>query len=202
MAPQPPDARAIILAAGLGTRMKSALPKAAHPIAGRPMLRHLLASAEDVFAGITVVVGPDMAVLEKLAAPHATAVQTERLGTAHAALCAADEFGDGEVAILFADNPLISPATLRRLLDERRASGAGLALMAMRPADPARYGRLVTERYAGRSRRDPHCRMGRRLARGTRHRPVQRRRAVRRGGALAGLAARDQARQRQAASTI
>jgi bifunctional UDP-N-acetylglucosamine pyrophosphorylase/glucosamine-1-phosphate N-acetyltransferase len=133
----------VILAAGLGTRMKSALPKAAHRIAGRPMLRHLLASVEQVFSRIAVVAGPEMSLLTDMAAPHPVVVQHERLGTAHAALCAADEFGTGDVAILFADNPLIRPQTLKRLMSERSQSGAGLALMAMRPVDPARYGRLV-----------------------------------------------------------
>ena len=125
--------------------MKSALPKAAHPVAGRPMLRHLIAACEQVFGRIAVVVGPGMAVLEDLAAPHEVFIQHDRLGTAHAALQAAAAFGSGEVAILFADNPLIEPATLRALLDRRASAEAGLALMAMRPADPARYGRLVTE---------------------------------------------------------
>jgi len=134
---------AIILAAGLGTRMKSALPKAIHPIAGRPMLGHLLAAAEKVFGRISVVVGPDMAQLQKLVAPHPTATQHERLGTAHAALAAADHFGTGEVAILFADNPLIRPETLKNLIAQRRTRKAGLALMAMRPHNPARYGRLI-----------------------------------------------------------
>ncbi len=134
---------AVILAAGLGTRMKSARPKAAHPIAGRPMLRHLIDAAERVFSTVVVVVGPGMDELARMAAPHATATQHDRLGTAHAALCAGDAFGSGEVAILFADNPLIRPDTLRRLLAARRSAGAGLALMAMRPADAARYGRLV-----------------------------------------------------------
>ena len=83
-------ATAVILAAGLGTRMKSALPKTLHPIAGRPMLRHLLGVAETVFDRIVVVVGPDMAALEAAAAPHRTVVQHERLGTAHAARQAAD----------------------------------------------------------------------------------------------------------------
>lgn len=136
---------AVVLAAGLGTRMKSAQPKAMHAIAGRPMLRHLLDSAETVFGRIIVVVGPDMAGLAAVAAPHPTVVQHERLGTAHAALCAADHFGAGEVAILFADNPLIRAETLQRLIEARRDQGAGLALMAMRPADPARYGRLIVE---------------------------------------------------------
>jgi bifunctional UDP-N-acetylglucosamine pyrophosphorylase/glucosamine-1-phosphate N-acetyltransferase len=142
--PSHPGATAIILAAGLGTRMKSRLPKAAHPIAGRAMLRHLLASCEAVFGRIAVVVGPEMDALAAMAAPHTVCVQQERRGTGHAAREARDAFGDSEVAVLFADNPLITPDTLRALLDRRQQTGAGLALMAMRPADPGRYGRLVT----------------------------------------------------------
>jgi bifunctional UDP-N-acetylglucosamine pyrophosphorylase/glucosamine-1-phosphate N-acetyltransferase len=136
---------AIILAAGLGTRMKSAQPKAMHPIAGRPMLCHLLETVQNVFTRIAVVIGPDMQPLADLAAPHPTAIQTDRLGTAHAALAAEKYFGAGEVVILFADNPLIRPETLRNLVTQRQASNAGLALMAMLPQDPARYGRLIVE---------------------------------------------------------
>ncbi len=145
MSVAPPSAlptTAVVLAAGFGTRMKSALPKTLHPIAGRPMLRHLLATCEAVFDRIIVVVGPGMDAVRKLAAPHPCVEQTERLGTAHAALQAASQFGDGDVAVLYADNPLISEATLRALL-ARRQSGAGLALLAMRPAEPARYGRVI-----------------------------------------------------------
>jgi bifunctional UDP-N-acetylglucosamine pyrophosphorylase/glucosamine-1-phosphate N-acetyltransferase len=134
---------AIILAAGLGTRMKSSLPKTLHEIAGRPMLHHLLDSAGQVFDRIVVVVGPDMDVVARAAAPHAVVVQRDRLGTAHAALQAEALFGDGEVAVLYADNPLISPDTLRRLLKRRGDGDAGLALLAMRPEDPARYGRVL-----------------------------------------------------------
>lgn len=143
-APPPPVAgsTAVVLAAGMGTRMKSALPKALHPIAGRPMLRHLLAACEAVFERIVVVVGPDMAALEKVAAPHACVVQRERLGTAHAALQAVDLFGPGDVAVLYADNPLMSEATLRALV-ARRGGDVGLALVAMRPAVPGRYGRVL-----------------------------------------------------------
>jgi bifunctional UDP-N-acetylglucosamine pyrophosphorylase/glucosamine-1-phosphate N-acetyltransferase len=134
---------AVILAAGLGTRMKSALPKALHPIAGRPMLSHLLASAAAVFDRIVVVTGPEMEAVARIAAPHPSVIQHERLGTAHAALQAADLFaGEDEVAILYADNPLITPETLRRLAEGR--GEAGLALLAMRPADPARYGRILS----------------------------------------------------------
>lgn len=133
---------AVVLAAGMGTRMKSALPKALHPIAGRPMLRHLLAACEAVFERIVVVVGPDMAALVKVAAPHACVVQRERLGTAHAALQAVEHFGPGDVAVLYADNPLMSQETLRALV-ARRGGDVGLALVAMRPQVPGRYGRVL-----------------------------------------------------------
>ena len=137
------QATAVILAAGLGTRMKSALPKTLHRIAGRSMLRHLLSSCAQVFDRIVVVVGPDMQAVQCEAAPHACVVQQERLGTAHAALAAGESFGDGEVAILYADNPLIRPDTFRRLLQRRQGTDAGLALLAFRPADPGQYGRVI-----------------------------------------------------------
>ncbi len=137
------SATAILLAAGLGTRMKSALPKALHPIAGRPMLAHLIDSCTAAFEHIVVVVGPGMEALAKVAAPYPVVVQQQRLGTAHAALQAAELFGDGDVAVLYADNPLVTPATLQRLRQRRADGDVGLALLAMRPADPARYGRVI-----------------------------------------------------------
>jgi bifunctional UDP-N-acetylglucosamine pyrophosphorylase/glucosamine-1-phosphate N-acetyltransferase len=136
-------ATAVILAAGMGTRMRSALPKTLHRIAGRPMLRHLLASCEAAFDRCVVVVGPDMPAVAREAAPHPCVEQTDRLGTAHAAIQAAHLFGDGDVAILYADNPLITPATLAALREHRLQDGAGLALLAMRPPDPGRYGRVI-----------------------------------------------------------
>ena len=72
---------AVILAAGFGTRMKSALPKTLHKIAGRSMLRHLLASCEQVFDRIVVVIGPEMDAVRQEAAPHACVVQQDRRGT-------------------------------------------------------------------------------------------------------------------------
>ncbi len=141
-APVPRPITAVLLAAGLGTRMRSALPKALHPIAGKPMLRHLADSCMEAFGRVVVVIGPDMEALATAAAPHPVVVQRERLGTAHAALQAAAHFGEGDVAVLYADNPLIRPDTLRRLAAARQA--AGLALLAMRPADPGHYGRVIT----------------------------------------------------------
>jgi bifunctional UDP-N-acetylglucosamine pyrophosphorylase/glucosamine-1-phosphate N-acetyltransferase len=136
---------AILLAAGMGTRMRSALPKAMHPIAGQPMLRHLIDSVAAVFDRLVVVVGPDMEALASLASPHPVVVQAERRGTAHAALQAAHLFGEDEVAVLYADNPLIRPPTLAALLARRRAGDAGLALLAMRPPEPGRYGRVMLD---------------------------------------------------------
>ena len=141
-------ATAILLAAGLGTRMRSQLPKALHLLGGRPMLAHLIGACAPVFDRIVVVVGPEqgagMAALRALCAPHPVVVQAERLGTAHAALQAAAHFGEGDVAVLYADNPLIGGDTLARLLAARQ-DGAALALLAMRPADPKRYGRVIAE---------------------------------------------------------
>jgi bifunctional UDP-N-acetylglucosamine pyrophosphorylase/glucosamine-1-phosphate N-acetyltransferase len=107
------------------------------------MLRHLIDSVATVFDRIVVVIGPDMPRLAEAAAPHEVVVQEERLGTAHAALRAAERFGAGDVAVLYADNPLITPPTLRALLERRGAGDVGLALLAMRPEDPGRYGRVI-----------------------------------------------------------
>ncbi|HEV7458193.1 MAG TPA: bifunctional UDP-N-acetylglucosamine diphosphorylase/glucosamine-1-phosphate N-acetyltransferase GlmU [Roseococcus sp.] len=136
---------AIILAAGQGTRMRSSQPKVMHHLAGRPMVQHLLAACAPVFQRIVVVVGPGMEPLAAAVAPHATVVQHERLGTGHAARIAApllEGFG-GDVAVLYGDNPLITTTTLERLVAAR--AQADLALLAMRPADPGRYGRVVLD---------------------------------------------------------
>ena len=135
---------AIILAAGLGTRMKSRLPKALHRLGNQPMINHLITTARQVFDDVVVVTGPDMPELEQAVRPFRTVTQVERLGTAHAANAARDLFGDGDVAVLYADNPLITAETMERLLAARR-EGASLALLGMRPAVPGRYGRIVED---------------------------------------------------------
>ncbi len=136
---------AIVLAAGLGTRMTSSLPKVMHPLGGRPMLLHLLEGVRAVFDRVVVVTGPGMAEVARAASPDEVVVQDERRGTAHAALAAGERFGAGEVAVLYGDNPLVTVDTLRRLLALRHERGATLALLAMRPADPAGYGRVLEE---------------------------------------------------------
>lgn len=137
---------AIILAAGLGTRMQSRLPKVLHRIAGLPMLTHLITSLTPLYDQIIVVTGPDMPEIAALAAPHRTIIQTERLGTAHAALIAEPAFGDGVVTIIYGDNPLLTAPVFEALIDAvSRPNPAGLALIGTNPPNPGAFGRIITD---------------------------------------------------------
>lgn len=133
---------AVILAAGLGTRMKSNQFKVLHKIAGIPMLTHLMDACAPVFQRIVVVIGPDMATVAALAAPHDVVIQSERRGTADAAKAAIAAFGNGLVTIIYGDNPLVSSGTFVRLLDAVTA-GATMALLGTRPPDPGAFGRIL-----------------------------------------------------------
>jgi bifunctional UDP-N-acetylglucosamine pyrophosphorylase / glucosamine-1-phosphate N-acetyltransferase len=146
---KPRSCLAIVLAAGEGTRMRSARPKVLHTIAGRSLLAHVLAAVAE--AGVTataVVVGPgqdDVAAAAKRLVPDAaTFVQEERRGTAHAVLAAKSAIGKGpdDILIVYGDTPLIRPQTLSRLRAPL-AKGAAVAVLGFRPADPAGYGRLI-----------------------------------------------------------
>ncbi len=140
---------AVILAAGLGTRMKSDLPKVLHPIAGRPMIGHLMAGLAELEPERTVVVtASGMDAVRDAVAPAETVVQDSPLGTAHAVLAARAEMADfdGDVLVLFGDSPLIRGETLHRMLARRRAADAPAAVvLGFRPADPAEYGRLIVD---------------------------------------------------------
>ena len=138
---------AIILAAGMGTRMKSDVHKVLHPIAGRPMLLHLI----DAFraAGAheqVVVVGARRDQVESAVAPLSVgiAAQDEQLGTAHAALMAKEALigFDGVAVVAFGDVPFIRPETIARLVDQVEA-GARVAVLGFRPPDAKAYGRIV-----------------------------------------------------------
>lgn len=141
----------IVLAAGEGTRMRSSLPKVLHPIAGQPLIAHVLAAAPgSKDDAIAVVVGPDhQAVIDEIkrVRPEArTYVQRERLGTAHAVLAARDAIADGadDILIAFGDTPLIDAATFARLRAALK-DGASLAVLGFRAANPIGYGRLLVE---------------------------------------------------------
>lgn len=137
----------VILAAGKGTRMKSDLPKVMHPLAGLPMIKWLIRSAEELAPDrIVVVTGPDMPDLEQAAKPHKTVVQPERNGTAGAAIAAlpALEGFDGDVLILLGDAPLVSAHTMQALIDRRHAAkNIGVSALGFVPDNPFGYGRLV-----------------------------------------------------------
>ncbi len=138
---------AIVLAAGLGTRMKSDRPKVLHPLAGRPMLAHILETVDKAGIGtVVVVIGDGMDAVAEVAHPHATVIQHERLGTAHAALQARAALNNfaGDIVILNGDNPLIPTSDLTALIAARRAdTDPAIVVLGFRPIDPAPYGRLV-----------------------------------------------------------
>jgi bifunctional UDP-N-acetylglucosamine pyrophosphorylase/glucosamine-1-phosphate N-acetyltransferase len=141
----------IILAAGLGTRMKSARPKVLHAIAGRPLLAHAAAAALEAGASrLAVVIGPGMeearAALAPLMPDAEFFVQSERLGTAHAVLAgrAALAEWDGDVLILYGDTPLLRAETLLALR-RRLGEGADIAVLGFKAADPTGYGRLLLD---------------------------------------------------------
>ena len=142
---------AIVLAAGEGTRMRSALPKVLHPVAGVSLLSHVLDAAPDgVGSSLAVVVGPDHAAVaeeaKRVRPDAATFIQRERLGTAHAVLAAREAIvrGADDLLVAFGDTPLISAETFERLRAPLK-NGAALAVLGFRAADPTGYGRLVVE---------------------------------------------------------
>ena len=142
---------AIVLAAGKGTRMKSALPKVMHAVAGRPMVLHVLDAVQEIGAErAVVVIGPDMPEVGKAVQPYDTAVQAKQQGTADAVKAAKKALGDfrGTVFILYGDTPLIEPDTLRHMLAarERTKPETAIVVLGFRPADPGAYGRLVVDR--------------------------------------------------------
>lgn len=142
----------IILAAGLGKRMKSGIIKVLHKAAGRPIVEYVL----DLAAGLTsnvpvMIVGHQRDAVQKQIGSRARyAIQEEPLGTGHAvlqaaALLEADGLAGKHVLILSGDVPLTRPETLQRLLDEHERAKNALTLLTMRPSDPAMYGRVVRD---------------------------------------------------------
>jgi bifunctional UDP-N-acetylglucosamine pyrophosphorylase / glucosamine-1-phosphate N-acetyltransferase len=139
------DLAAVVMAGGLGTRMKSATPKHLHPLLGRRMVDWVIAAARD--AGVTrvvVVASPDSAGsydgLE-------VAVQEQALGTGDAVRAArpALEGSGGDVLVLNGDVPALTPATVAALLDTHRNAGASATVLSFEPADTRAYGRIVRD---------------------------------------------------------
>ncbi len=150
----PPHA-AIVLAAGEGTRMKSALPKVLHPIGGRSLLGHAVHAAAALEPEHLVVVighGAEQVretlagIAGELGRPVVVAVQEQRLGTGHAVRCGLDALaggGTGPVVVTYGDVPLLRPETLDRLLTER--GDAACAVLTSELDDPTGYGRVLRD---------------------------------------------------------
>lgn len=141
---------AIILAAGKGTRMKSDLHKVLHPIAGRPMLMHLLDSVDQLSpARKVVVVGSGKDQLEAaLAGSASLAVQEPQLGTGHAVQQAEDALQgfEGDVLILYGDVPFVPATTMQSMIDRLNAPDApAVVVLAFEPEDMLSYGRVITD---------------------------------------------------------
>jgi bifunctional UDP-N-acetylglucosamine pyrophosphorylase/glucosamine-1-phosphate N-acetyltransferase len=139
----------VILAAGQGTRMRSDTHKVLHPIASRPLLLHLLDRVDALGADKrVVVVGKGREQIEAAIEGRdvATAVQAEQKGTGHAVQQAEAALAgyDGPVLILYADTPFVEADTMRRMIDRLNGKGGpGVVVMASRPADPLKYGRII-----------------------------------------------------------
>ncbi len=136
----------VVLAAGAGTRMKSALPKVLHPLAGWPMLRHVLHNVAQLKPSRVVgVVAPGATEVAAAFAPHPTVVQRRPLGTGHAARAAlpALEGHAGPVLVVFGDAPLVTAASMKKLVAACARRKAAVGVLGFTASDPTPYGRLV-----------------------------------------------------------
>jgi len=139
--------KAIILAAGSGTRMKSDLPKVLHPLAGKPMINYVIDTCfEAGIKDIVVVVGKGgEAVKEAINRPVNFVWQHQQLGTGHAVLCAKEYIApDDRIVVLCGDSPLITSKFLKDLFDFQLKEKAQNVVVAARVPDPAGYGRVIT----------------------------------------------------------
>lgn len=140
----------IILAAGMGSRMKSEVPKVLHQIAGAPMLVHAMRAASGIDAQrIVIVTGYEADLVTHVATDYdenvLTAHQETQNGTGHAVQQAAAPLQDfaGDVIVLYGDTPFVQPETLQAMLD-KKTEGHGVVVLGFHAADPAKYGRLIT----------------------------------------------------------
>lgn len=140
----------IVLAAGMGTRMNSDLPKVLHKLAAAPMLHHALQAGASLGPDkVVVVTGHEAEAVARAARSYdetiETVVQEPQLGTAHAVAQAAPLLADapGDAIVLYGDTPFIRPETLEAMLAAR--SDHAVVVLGFHAADPGRYGRLLTE---------------------------------------------------------
>ena len=140
----------ILMAAGQGTRMRSSLPKVLHPVCGKPLLLHALATARELSpARIALVIGHGAEQVRRACSADDVdwVVQQQQLGTGHAVMCAEHAFRDfaGDIVILSGDVPLIRASTLLGLIERHRRQGAALTLLTAALDQPAGYGRILRD---------------------------------------------------------
>ncbi|MGQ0582787.1 MAG: bifunctional UDP-N-acetylglucosamine diphosphorylase/glucosamine-1-phosphate N-acetyltransferase GlmU [Reyranella sp.] len=136
----------VVLAAGAGTRMKSALPKVLHPLAGWPMLRHVLDNVGRLKPNrIVGVISPGAKAVAQAFAPHPSAIQRRPVGTGDAAKAAlgALKGHQGPVLVVFGDAPLVTTASMQRLVAACRKEKAAVGVLGFIARDPSPYGRLI-----------------------------------------------------------
>jgi bifunctional UDP-N-acetylglucosamine pyrophosphorylase/glucosamine-1-phosphate N-acetyltransferase len=144
-----PDLHIVILAAGKGTRMKSARPKVLHHIAGRPMIEHVLAAATALRPRSTaIVIGHEADAVRHALRNYAAVsmvVQEPQLGTAHALLTAEPVLrgAAGTLLLLYGDVPMLSAATLRQLRERHETAGAAATVITAHVDNPFGYGRII-----------------------------------------------------------
>lgn len=143
-----PDVIALVLAAGQGTRMKSDLAKVLHPMAGQPLLAHVLETLDALGVGrVLVVIGHQRervrAIFEGSEVEWVN--QIEQRGTGHAVMMAGPQLEgfEGTLLVVCGDTPLLRPGTLDALLATHRSSGAAVTVLSMRLPDPTGYGRML-----------------------------------------------------------
>jgi bifunctional UDP-N-acetylglucosamine pyrophosphorylase/glucosamine-1-phosphate N-acetyltransferase len=144
------DIAAVILAAGLGKRMKSDLPKVLHQADGRYLVDYVIDNIRQAgISRIILVIGHKFELVRKSLAGRGLqfVVQKPQLGTGHALQIAAPELGDfdGDLVVLAGDMPLISPDTIMALAEKRRQAGAAAAVLTVILDDPGSYGRIVRD---------------------------------------------------------
>ena len=138
---------AVILAAGKGTRMNADIPKVMIPVCGKPMIRYIIDTLEEVGVDkIIPVIAPDGEMVRKEVAPYQTVIQEKQLGTGHSALSAKEMLKgfDGIVLVMFGDYPAISGEIIRKAIDKVK-QGYTVVATAVRPKYENRYGRLETD---------------------------------------------------------
>lgn len=142
---------AVILAAGMGTRMKSSKAKVLHEIGGRPMITYVVDTAQRIAgSNIVLVIGHQAETVKAVVAQNADVaytLQTQQLGTGHAVRCALPQIPaeTKEVVILYGDVPLLRPETIEMLVREHRKNNNQVTVLAVEVENPTGYGRILCD---------------------------------------------------------